>query len=62
MLYHAMQFTFRRQPKESSMLTRRRLLAAFALLLPGAIASHARQVELRPAKPTTVTLIIEGMT
>lgn len=44
------------------MLTRRRLIAAFALLLPGSIALHGAQGKPRPAKPTTVTLLIDGMT
>jgi hypothetical protein len=44
------------------MLTRRRLIATFALLLPGSIVLHGRQAKPRPARPTTVTLIIDGMT
>lgn len=44
------------------MLTRRRLIATFALFLPGSIALYAGQDKPRPAQPTTVTLLIEGMT
>ena len=44
------------------MQTRRCFLATFALLVPGSITSQARHNQSRPAKPTTVTLLIDGMT
>lgn len=43
------------------MLTRRRLIVTFALLLPGSIL-HGRPDQQPPATATTVTLLIEGMT
>lgn len=44
------------------MLTRRKLIAALALLLPCAVELHGGQDQPRPAESTTVTLMIEGMT
>ena len=43
-------------------LTTRGLFGALAVLLAGAMAVGAAQDQAQSAKPTTVTLAIEGMT
>jgi hypothetical protein len=44
------------------MRTTGRLMGTLAVLLAGAMAVWAAQDQPRPAQPTTVTLVIEGMT
>ncbi len=44
------------------MLTRRRFVTALTLLLPGSIVTAGSHSQSPSAKPTTVTLIIDGMT
>lgn len=44
------------------MLTRRCFVTTLALLLPGSMASRVSYAQSAPAKPATVTLLIDGMT